>query len=87
MPDDNNTTEQIPQPSLEARVTALEANFSAQSRVLNDINDKLDTLIRMQQEMYVDLRGRLAVLTATVNQIQQDLQPDSFQNRILNIRR
>ncbi|MEP7336955.1 MAG: hypothetical protein ABI977_04370 [Acidobacteriota bacterium] len=90
--DENEATEQLPPPSHEERITAFETGFAAQQSILNEINAKLDLLIKMQQEMYVDLRGRfvtmnneITVLKNTVNQIQQDIQPDSFQNRLMRM--
>jgi uncharacterized coiled-coil protein SlyX len=83
--DENQTTDQLPPPSHEARISALEANFAAQRSTLNEINSKLDLLISIQREMYVDLRGRLSSIERDVFQIKQDIQPDSFQNRLMRI--
>lgn len=89
---ENETTEQFPPPSHETRITALEVGFAAMQATLNEMNGKLDLLIKMQQEMYVDLRSRfvdmnntIAALASTVHQIQQDIQPDSFQNRLMRV--
>lgn len=89
---DDQTTEPLPQPILETRVTALENNAAAQHAMLNQIDGKLDLLIKLQQDMYVDLRKRIAdlneplsALATTVNQIQRDIQPDSFQNRLMRM--
>ena len=89
---ENETTDQLPPPSHETRITALEAGFAAQQSTLNEINAKLDLILEMQREMYVDLRGRfvamnneITILKNTVNQIQQDIQPDSFQNRLMRM--
>lgn len=82
---ENEMTEPLPQPSHEARITALEAGFAAQQATLNEINSKLDVLIKMQREMYVDLRGRLAIIESDIHQIKQDIQPDSLQNRLMRL--
>lgn len=89
---ENETTDQLPPPSHEARITVLEAGFAAQQSTLNEINAKLDAVIKMQQdmlatqrEMYVDLRGRLSTIERDIFQIKQDIQPDSFQNRLMRI--
>jgi hypothetical protein len=59
---------------------------------VNEINAKLDVLtqlqremLKMQREMYVDLRGRLSAIERDLFQIKQDIQPDSFQNRLMRI--
>jgi hypothetical protein len=90
--DGPETTEPLPQPVHETRITALELGFAAQQHTLKEINAKLDLLIEMQREMYVDLRGRFVTLNSevtalksTVSQIQQDIQPDSFQNRLMRL--
>lgn len=90
--DEHETTDPLPLPAHEARIATLEAGFAAQQSTLNEINAKLDLLIKMQQEMYVDLRGRfvtmnneITAMKNTVNQIQQDIQPDSFQNRLMRL--
>ena len=86
---ENETTEQLPQPSLESRVTTLETNFQT---AFSEINTKLDALIKMQQEMlkmqqdmYVDLRGRMSSIENDIHQIKLDIQPGSFQNRLMHM--
>lgn len=96
---ENETTDQLPPPSVDARLAVLETGQAALQSAVNEINAKLDVLthlqremIKMQQDMYVDLRGRFVAmnneitsLKNTVNQIQQDIQPDSFQNRLMRM--
>ena len=82
---ENETTEQLPSPSPDARIATLEGGFAAQQIMLKEISSKLDILITMQRDMYVDLRGRIVTLSDTVNQIQKDIQPDSFQNRLMRM--
>ena len=91
-PLENEPTQQLPAPSVEARLTSIEATLAMQTALLNKLDAKMDMLIKMQQEMYVDLRKRIAdlndplgTLTATVHQIQRDIQPDSFQNRLMRM--
>lgn len=91
---ENETTDQLPPQSHEARITTLEASLAAQQNSLNEINGKLDMLIKMQQDMYVDLRGRFVAMDNTmvtmnnaIHQIQRDIQPDSFQNRLMSMGR
>lgn len=80
---ENETTDQLPPPSNETRIATLEANLAAQKSTLNEINGKLDVLIEMQREMYVDLRSRFTIIERDIFQIKQDIQPDSFQNRLM----
>jgi uncharacterized coiled-coil protein SlyX len=91
-PLENETTQQLPQSSLEERVAKLEAGQITLQVTLNEMNAKLDVLIqlqremiKMQQDMYVDLRGPIVALSGEVFQIQKDIQPDSFQNRLMRM--
>ena len=93
---ENQPTEKFLPQSLDARVASLE---TITQTGFSELNTKVDLLIKlqqemikMQQEMYVDLRKRIAdlndplgSLAATVNQIQRDIQPDSFQNRLMRM--
>ncbi len=93
---ENETTEKLPPLPLEKRVATLEATLQT---ALFEINSKLDALVKMQQEMlnmqqemYVDLRGRIVAMdnklftmSNTIHQIQLDIQPDSFQNRLMRM--
>jgi uncharacterized coiled-coil protein SlyX len=104
-PIENEPTQQLPVPTVEARLTSLETGQATLQATLNEINSKLDILIKMQQDRYVDLRGRITSLDNNVHQrltsmdnnvhqrltsiesnlhqIQQDMQPDSFPNRLM----
>ena len=89
---ENEPTKQLPQLSQEARLTSIETTLTDQQVTLKEINSKLDTLIKMQQDMCVDLRGRFTLLESEVRlfgdeirQIKHDIQPDSFQNRLMRI--
>lgn len=93
---ENETTEQLPQPSYEARFTEIETALATQQVLLQEVISKLDLLIKMQQDMYVDLRGRMTSMESNIHQrltsiehnlhqVQQDIQPDSFQNRLMRM--
>ncbi|MBI1760809.1 MAG: hypothetical protein HYR56_05160 [Acidobacteria bacterium] len=91
-PLENETTQQHPPPSLEARLASLETGQAVLQTTVNEINAKLDVLtqlqremLKMQRDMYVDLRGRFALLENELRQIKQDIQPDSFQNRLMRM--
>jgi BMFP domain-containing protein YqiC len=88
----NETTQHLPLPSLEARLGSLETGQAAIQATLNEVLVRLDVLtqlqheiLKMQREMYVDLRGRFTPLENELRQIKQDLQPDSFQNRLMRL--
>ncbi len=83
--DEKETTEPLPQSSHEARYTGIETTLADQQTMLKEINSKLDLLIKMQHDMYVDLRGRFTLLEGELRQIKQDIQPDSFQNRLMRM--
>lgn len=90
--DEDQITDQMPPPSVEARLAVLETGQVALQSAVNEINAKLDVLtqlqremLKMQREMYVDLRGRLSAIERDLFQIKQDIQPDSFQNRLMRI--
>ncbi|MGH9801557.1 MAG: hypothetical protein ACRD82_14430 [Blastocatellia bacterium] len=89
---ENETTDQLPPPSVEARLASLETGQMALQATVNEINAKLDVLthlqremLKMQQDMYVDLRGRLSSIERDIYQIKQDIQPDSFQSRLMRM--
>jgi hypothetical protein len=82
---ENETTKQLPVLTVEARLSGIEATLVAQNTLLAKMDAKLDTLLKMQQDMYVDLRGRFTPLENELRQIKQDIQPDSFQNRLMRM--
>jgi hypothetical protein len=91
----NNSTDQLPAPTLEERVASLEKLVG---QLLTDIRSgfnrmdtRFDELAKTQREMYVDLRERIDLLSDKVNvmqrsvdQVVRDARPDSLQNRLLN---
>ena len=86
---ENQPTEKFLPLSLDTRVASLE---TITQTGFSELNVKLDLLIKLQQEMlkmqqdmYVDLRGRIVTLSSEVHQIQLDIQPDSFQNRLMRM--
>lgn len=53
---ENEPTQHLPVPTVEARLTAIEATLIAQNALLTKMDAKLDTLLKMQKDRYVDLR-------------------------------
>lgn len=91
-PLENEPTQQLPQSALEMRLAAIEVTLTDVQSVLKALDSKMDILIKMQQDMYVDLRGRFTLLESEVRlfgdeirQIKHDIQPDSFQNRLMRM--
>ena len=86
-PLENETTQQLPAPApaVEARLTGIEATLNTMNAKLDVLTQLQREMLKMQQDMYVDLRGRIVTLSSEVHQIQLDIQPDSFQNRLMRM--
>lgn len=68
-PLENETTRHLASLSQDRRLTAIETTLTDLQVTLKEVNSKLDMLIKMQQDMYVDLRGRFSLLKGELRQI------------------
>ena len=91
MSEPNNSQDQpTAEVPLEEQIRNLQATVNSG---FYEIINRLDVLTtsnadikRTQEEMYADLRKRIAMIHAEVYQLAEDFQPESFQNRILKMR-
>ncbi len=92
-PLENEPTRQLPQPSLEDRLASLETGQATMQATLNVMDAKFDgfnqllkEVLKMQQDMYVDLRGRMSSIERDIHQIKQDVGPESFPQRLFGMK-
>jgi ethanolamine utilization cobalamin adenosyltransferase len=84
-PIENEPTQQLPAPAIDVRLNSIEATLTQMNTKLDVLTQLQREMLKMQQDMYVNLRGRIVSLSGEVLQIQKDMQPDSLQTRLMRM--